>query len=155
QSVDNSDHDSSTPYTNDVASLASGLIDVTATATITDSDGDIAVSNKAVFDLGGNVQFGDDGPKAPTITLSSTDPILLTFDGGLSGGKYHGTDATGDQNPSFTIATQDFSAAFSLSNTGKYGADGAGSTTVTYALQFASGFDPGDSHSHGDATGLT
>jgi hypothetical protein len=49
-------------YINDVQSLANSLVDLKATATTTDSEGDNATGS-ALLDLGGNIQFGDDGPK--------------------------------------------------------------------------------------------
>jgi Ca2+-binding RTX toxin-like protein len=49
-------------YISDVLSLASNLVDLKASAFTTDSEGDKTVTASATLDLGGNVQFGDDGP---------------------------------------------------------------------------------------------
>ena len=50
-------------YDQQLAKLADGLVKLNATATVTDGDGDVATSTKSI-DLGGNVQFADDGPTA-------------------------------------------------------------------------------------------
>ncbi|MBB4370567.1 hypothetical protein GGD63_003362, partial [Bradyrhizobium sp. cir1] len=121
--------------------------------TVTDADGD---SVTTPINLGAGVfTIQDDGPTAPTIAVSLNDPILLTFDGALTGGNFVGTQAVGDQNPSLLIAIQDYAGVFSINGT-NYGTDGAGTTTFTsYALGFAAGFTPGDAGGHGTASGLT
>jgi uncharacterized protein YegL len=50
-------------YDQQLAKLADGLVKLNATATVTDGDGDVATSTKSI-DLGGNIQFADDGPTA-------------------------------------------------------------------------------------------
>jgi hypothetical protein len=100
-------------------------------------------------EVGSTVFWEDDGPENPTVELSGAEPIALTFDGGLSDGNFVGTEGAGDTNPSSTIATVDFASAFTIGNLNDYGADGAGASTVTYALQFAAGF------TEGSASGLT
>ncbi|WP_157861004.1 DUF5801 repeats-in-toxin domain-containing protein, partial [Bradyrhizobium viridifuturi] len=60
------------------------------------------------------------------------------------------TQDSHDTNASATIATEDFSGAFTIGNTNLYGADGAGATTINYTLGFhtgvADGVDSGLTH---------
>ncbi|WP_244486099.1 DUF5801 repeats-in-toxin domain-containing protein, partial [Bradyrhizobium viridifuturi] len=152
ESIDHSQTDTyNGSYINDIKSLAANLIDLKASAVTTDNDGDTSATISAVLDLGGNVQFGDDGPKVPTVTLSGLKTgELLTFDGGLAGGNFTGTQDAHDTNASATVATEDFSTAFTIGNTNLYGADGAGATTIDYTLGFhagvADGVDSGLTH---------
>ncbi|AII48940.1 hypothetical protein KR52_07270 [Synechococcus sp. KORDI-52] len=130
----------------DLASLADGLIQLNASATATtDSDGDSSSTATASLDLGGNIQFGDDGPGNPTLVVSGTEPIALTFDGGLSpAGNFVGAELAGDTNASPVIAEVDFSSAFTPGNLSDYGADGPGSaSTVSYALALTGPTDSG------------
>ena len=70
QAIDHSTPgDTAAPYDTQLAALSNGLVTLNATATITDSDGDKATSTQHV-DLGGNIQFADDGP---SITLNATN----------------------------------------------------------------------------------
>ncbi|WP_166294177.1 DUF5801 repeats-in-toxin domain-containing protein [Bradyrhizobium sp. 2S1] len=141
ESIDHSQTDTySGSYINDVKQLASNLIDLTASAFTTDSEGDKTVTASALVDVGHQIQFGDDGPQTPTVTLAAfTAPVLLTFDGGLAGGNFTGIQDSHDTNPSKTVATENFSGAFTISNTNLYGADGAGATTINYALGLHAG----------------
>ncbi|MHC2335526.1 DUF5801 repeats-in-toxin domain-containing protein [Bradyrhizobium sp. USDA 4454] len=141
ESIDHSQTDTySGSYINDIKQLAANLIDLTASGFVTDSEGDRSVTATATIDVGHQVQFGDDGPQTPTVTLAAfTAPVLLTFDGGLAGGNFTGTQDSHDTNPSATIATENFSGAFTISNTNLYGADGAGATTINYTLGLHSG----------------
>ncbi|GKW49804.1 beta strand repeat-containing protein [Halomonas sp. NCCP-2165] len=136
-------------YISDEQALADGLVELVASAETTDSEGDTSGVNSEALDLGGNVRFGDDGPGDPTVTLSGTDPVGLTFDGGLSGGNFTGTESGDDTNGSPTVAVVDFSTAFTIGNQDDFGADGAGQTDIDYALQLATGV------SEGDSSGLT
>ncbi|QIG98979.1 DUF5801 repeats-in-toxin domain-containing protein [Bradyrhizobium sp. 6(2017)] len=151
ESIDHSQTNTySGSYINDVKQLAANLIDLKASAVTTDHEGDKTVTASASIDVGHQIQFGDDGPKAPTVTLSGCpEPVLLTFDGGLAGGNFTGTQDSHDTNPSKTIATENFSGAFTISNTNLYGADGAGATTINYALGLHAGV------ANGSASGLT
>ncbi|WP_338831727.1 DUF5801 repeats-in-toxin domain-containing protein [Bradyrhizobium sp. 27S5] len=151
ETIDHSQTDTySGSYINDVKQLAANLIDLTASAFTTDHEGDKTVTASASIDIGHQIEFGDDGPKAPTVTLSGCpEPVLLTFDGGLAGGNFTGVQDSQDTNPSKTIATEDFSGAFTIGNTNLYGADGAGATTVNYTLGLHSGV------ANGSASGLT
>ena len=92
------------------AVAGSGLVDLTAVATTTDREGDNAVSTPAVFDVGSHVSFGDDGPKSPTLTVGAVGSTLITFDGGLAGGNFVGTQDAADSNGSPVIAKESFPA---------------------------------------------
>jgi VCBS repeat-containing protein len=99
-------------YDGQLAILGEGLVTLSATAMITDRDGDSATET-VVLDLGGNVRFADDGP---TVTAGGEVPFLVVDETTLS-----------------TNATEDFSGLF----TTDFGADGAGSTS--YALGVTAG----------------
>ncbi|MBR0875297.1 hypothetical protein JQ633_33395, partial [Bradyrhizobium tropiciagri] len=131
-------------YISDLQSLAGNLVDLKASAVTTDSDGDSSATATALLDLGGNVQFGDDGPGNPTVTLSRVEPVALTFDGGTANGNFVGTDLPADTNGSPTVASVSFAGAFTFGNLNDYGADGAGASTISYALQFHAGFVEGN-----------
>ena len=49
------------PFADHLAVLGNNLVQLTATALTTDGDGDTATGT-ATIDLGGNIQFADDGP---------------------------------------------------------------------------------------------
>ena len=87
----------------------------------------------------GVVLPGTLAPTSPTVTVG-TEPDLLTFDGGLAGGNFVGTQAATDTNPSAAIATEDFSGGFVFSGN---------ASPISYTLGFATGF------SNGGASGLT
>ncbi|NKE68083.1 hypothetical protein RAMLITH_19855, partial [Ramlibacter sp. RBP-2] len=97
------------PFDDQLAVLAAGLVKLTGTATATDGDGDTATHSQDV-DLGGNVRFADDGP---SVSTTGTLPIL-----------------TVDETVLATNATGDFSSNFSA----VFGADGMGATPASYAL---------------------
>ncbi|MEP1428846.1 MAG: hypothetical protein ABJL64_09285, partial [Rhizobiaceae bacterium] len=79
-------------YIDDVQSLGDNLVELKATATTTDGDGDTA-ANSATIDLGGNVKFGDDGPdmgpvQDGTASNVETDAVTtgsLNFEAGADG----------------------------------------------------------------------
>lgn len=103
------------PFADHSVLLANGLVNLTASSTITDNDGDTA-SDSETIDLGGNVRFDDHGPSVSTTgvvpTLTVDETTLLT----------------------------DASASFAANFTVNYGADGAGSTVYTLgAVSGASG----------------
>src|SRR4029079_17204775 len=130
-------------YINDVQSLANSLVDLKATATTTDSEGDNATGS-ALLDLGGTIQFGYDGRQAPTVVLSTLpEPIAITFDGGLANGNFVGPEGAGDSNVSPIIAAVNFSGAFTIGSQNDFVADGGGSTTISYSLQLHAGFVEG------------
>ncbi|WP_040676955.1 T1SS-143 repeat domain-containing protein, partial [Rhizobium mesoamericanum] len=91
-----------------VVSLADNLVKLTATATITDGDGDQKSSN-ATIDLGGNIRFEDDGPSID-VTVKNQDVTVATQDSGTIGS-------------SSDTATANFDLAFSFN--ASFGADGA------------------------------
>ena len=103
------------PFADHSVLLANGLVNLTASSTITDNDGDTA-SDSETIDLGGNVRFDDHGP---TVSTTGVVPTL-----------------TVDETTLLTDASASFVANFSVN----YGADGAGSTVYTLgAVSGASG----------------
>lgn len=103
------------PFADHSVLLANGLVNLTASSTITDNDGDTA-SDSETIDLGGNVRFDDHGPSVSTTGVVPT----LTVD-------------------ETTLLTDD-SASFAANFSVNYGADGAGSTVYTLgAVSGASG----------------
>ena len=104
--------DTSAPYDDQLLSLADGLVNLDGKATITDGDGDVD-SETVSLDLGGNIQFADDGPSINDAVLGSSVDVDET-DG---------------------LTTSDTSAASIISFTSAFGADGAG--TTAYAISIA------------------
>ncbi len=103
-----------------VVSLADNLVKLTATATITDGDGDQKSSN-ATIDLGGNISFEDDRPSID-VTVKSDAITVTTQDGDTIG-------------TSYDKATTSFTGAFTFATA--YGADGAATANAlvkSYAL---------------------
>jgi len=100
-----------------VETLANGLINLTASATITDFDGD-AVTDSETIDLGGNISFADDGPSVVSVTNVSVDEDGLS--NGNAGDSY--TDG-GDLAGEAVSATGDLDIDL--------GADGAGSVVLS------------------------
>ena len=110
------------PFDDQLAVLGAGLVKLTGSALATDGDGDTDSDSQDV-DLGGNVRFADDGPSV-TVSATGEDAILLTT---------QDAQTDGDPTDSDTDATTaDFSGVFS--NLPDYGADGAGSTVKSYAV---------------------
>ena len=97
------------PFADHPVFLANGLVNLTASSTITDNDGDTA-SDSETIDLGGNVRFDDHGP---TVTTTGTAPTLTVDE----------TDLT-------TNASASFASNFTI----VYGADGAGATGYTLGV---------------------
>ncbi|MBR1126614.1 hypothetical protein JQ628_34200, partial [Bradyrhizobium lablabi] len=120
-------NDTSAPYDDQFAVLNTGLVNLTATATITDGDGDKA-TDSAIVDLGGNIRFADDGP-AIDVRATNESNVLLTTQ-----------DAETDGNPTaqdVSTSTANFSGVFSIASQA-YGADGPGSVTALgYSLSLA------------------
>jgi hypothetical protein len=102
--------DASNP--NDSKTLAAANL-VTLTATGTDKDGDSA---SATLNIGQSLVFKDD---SPSIALSGVAAPVLTVDE--------------------TVLATNASASFAAQFTPTFGADGAGSSGVTYALSVAAG----------------
>jgi VCBS repeat-containing protein len=97
----------SAPYDTQLATLGDGLVRLTATAQVVDGDGDTATGS-AFIDLGGNIQFADDGP---SISVTGSVPTLVV-----------------DETNLLTDATASFASMF----TSSFGADGPG--TISYTL---------------------
>ncbi|HHZ4598360.1 TPA: DUF5801 repeats-in-toxin domain-containing protein, partial [Legionella pneumophila] len=96
-----------------------------------DGDGDTATASASI-DLGGNVRFADDGPSVAVNVGNEAGILLTTQDADTIG---TATDAA--------VTSANFGNVFS--NTPNYGADGAGSTVMSYSLGLiaASGADSG------------
>ena len=113
---------SGAPFDDQLAVLATNLVSLTASATITDFDGDTATSSQTV-DLGGNIQFADDGPSLTVAAASDTGVLLTTQDADTVGAASDTAVSTANFNGVFTIASQSF------------GADGAGTApSLSYVL---------------------
>ncbi|MBQ0780895.1 MAG: type I secretion C-terminal target domain-containing protein, partial [Thalassolituus oleivorans] len=61
-----------------LATLANGLVTLTASATITDGDGDSATDSESI-DLGGNVRFADDGPSFYAVNDGDGDNVVTVI----------------------------------------------------------------------------
>jgi hypothetical protein len=116
------------PFADQLASLADSAITLTATATITDHDGDTA-SDSASLAIGANLTFADDGPavsialvEGATLRIDETDAVAA------AGGE---ADAAGGDLGTVTVA-----AAALFTTTLTEGADGA---TTSYALSVVDG----------------
>ncbi|WP_281034999.1 DUF5801 repeats-in-toxin domain-containing protein, partial [Mesorhizobium sp. M4A.F.Ca.ET.020.02.1.1] len=97
--------------------LGSGLVTLSATATVTDGDHDQATSTVST-DLGGNIGFDDDVPSLTVGTVNESAITLVTQDAQTIG-------------PASDTASASFAAAFLAAVTPSYGADGAGSTVIS------------------------
>ncbi|MFC6672535.1 DUF5801 repeats-in-toxin domain-containing protein [Marinobacterium aestuariivivens] len=105
--------------------LSSGLVSLSATATTVDSDNDTATTTVNV-DLGGNVSFDDDVPSVSAAAVADDDITLTTQDADTQGGS--------DSD------SASFAAAMLAAVTPVYGADGAGSTSLSgYSLSITGG----------------
>nr|WP_187172450.1 retention module-containing protein [Aeromonas hydrophila] len=114
ETVDNSND-------NSLISLASGKVLLSATVTVVDGDNDTATGTVSA-DLGGNIRFEDDVPSVTINAVVDSDITLTTQDA-----QTIGTDSD--------TATGSFAAAFLAAAVPSYGADGAGTTTVSgYSL---------------------
>ena len=107
--------DTSAPYDDQFAVLTRDLVRLTASATITDGDGDTA-TDSAFIDLGGNVQFADDGPSIDVTATNEADVVLTTQDA-----ETDGVPTTQDT----AVSTANFSGVFAIASQ-SFGADGAG-----------------------------
>lgn len=122
--IDHSDSDTGAPYDGDVEALGSDLVELVATATITDSDGDV-VSDEQGLDLGGLVTFADDGPSIEADANEGNAPTLETQDADTEG-------LASDTD----VSTANFGGAFTIANS-DFGADGAGTTSWAFSLEVA------------------
>ncbi|QWL68658.1 type I secretion C-terminal target domain-containing protein [Aeromonas hydrophila] len=106
---------------NNLISLASGKVLLSATVTVVDGDNDTATGTVSA-DLGGNISFEDDVPSV-TINAVADSGITLTTQDAQTIGSASDT------------ATGSFAAAFLAAAVPSYGADGPGTTTVSgYSL---------------------
>ena len=119
--IDHTTSNTSGPYTPDVQTLANNLVKLTASATVTDGDGDKA-SDSETIDLGGNIRFQDDGPSVDVTAGNDSSVVLQTQDHDTKGSDFD-----------VSVSSARFGNVFSL--TQSYGADGAGTAaTLKYAL---------------------
>ncbi|HVI91840.1 MAG TPA: DUF5801 repeats-in-toxin domain-containing protein, partial [Dongiaceae bacterium] len=101
QQIDHAGPGSSSNYDSQLATLANNLVGLTETVTATDYDGDKATTSKTI-DLGGNVNFADDGPQAKADTdstvegQSATGNVLTGVD--HAGGDANTTDGVKDSS---------------------------------------------------------
>ncbi|WP_429124769.1 DUF5801 repeats-in-toxin domain-containing protein [Aeromonas allosaccharophila] len=86
-------------FADDLESLASGLVSLTASQTITDADGDTDSASSSL-DLGGLVSFSDEGP-----SLSSIDSITVSNQAGETNGNILGLDFGADGQQSLSITS--------------------------------------------------
>ncbi|WP_160727809.1 beta strand repeat-containing protein [Qipengyuania vulgaris] len=117
------DHDlpgSDDNYDSQLEALGDGVLSLSGTATITDGDGDTA-EETVVLDLGGNIQFADDGPSIDAAVVDGDAVTLTTQDADTVGG----TDTD--------VSIANFGGAFSIAAS-SYGADGAGSIVWDFSL---------------------
>ena len=109
------DHDlpgSGSDYDSQLEALANGVLSLSGTATITDGDGDTA-EETVLLDLGGNIRFADDGPRA------GDNPRVLLDDDALPNGNAGGIGDDADIANTTGTLRHDF------------GADGGGSIAFT------------------------
>jgi hypothetical protein len=127
------------PFADQLAVLADGKISLTASATVTDYDGDTATDNETV-DLGGNIKFADHGPTLDVTKGTETGVVLTTQDGDT-------IDAASDTD----VSTANFGGVFGL--TQNAGADGLGTAgTLSFDLNVTDA--DSDLSSHGAAINL-
>src|SRR6185503_6470648 len=89
-----------TPFADHIISMTDSLVTLTANASITDNDGDIATDSETV-NIGANLQFADDGPIATNDTDTivggngpATGNVITGVD--IVGGDANGTDGNAD-----------------------------------------------------------
>jgi len=112
-------------YETDLKSLADNLVKLTATATITDGDGDKHVDS-AWVDLGGNIKFADHGPTVSTsaslVRVVVDEDGLLTAASDSTAAIANGTAVVGDGQASKPVTVASLMSLFN------FGADGAHAT---------------------------
>ncbi len=137
QQIDHSVAEGAPAYDDDQKFLSNGQIGLTASATITDKDGDTA-SDSETIDLGGNLRFDDDGPSVDVTKGAEAGIVLATQDAQTIG-------AASDT----AVSSANFSNVFAIGSSG-FGADGAGTApSLSYSLGFLAGF------TEGSVSGLT
>ena len=124
-------------YATQQAPLATGLVSLQASATITDYDGDKA-SSTASLDLGNKVAFADDGPSI-SVGLGSQSVLVQTQDADTIGA--NSDTASGDFTSAFVITSQ------------SAGADApASAVSWSYSLKLLAGQGADSGLSSGNAT---
>ncbi|WP_281687157.1 retention module-containing protein [Pseudomonas citronellolis] len=124
-------------YATQQAPLATGLVSLQATATITDYDGDKA-SSTASLDLGNKVAFADDGPSI-SVGLGGQSVLVQTQDADTIGA--NSDTASGDFTGAFVITSQ------------SAGADApASAVSWSYSLKLLAGQGADSGLSSGNAT---
>jgi len=98
--------------------LTAGNVILTATATITDYDGDTATDSQAI-DISSYISFDDDIPGTMTAEANA-----VVEDEEMSGGIDEAAGVAGDPTPDYTAQVTG-----NVSNNGNWGADGFGSIT--------------------------
>ncbi|MGA1149379.1 MAG: DUF5801 repeats-in-toxin domain-containing protein, partial [Ilumatobacteraceae bacterium] len=112
-------------YIEDLALLANGQVELLVSVT-DDYGSGIIRSATASIDLGGNVQFGDDGPADGSVATPDIDATLLsvnTGDGGLTDGN--------DKELPASITSAALATTFINAVTADYGEDDGSSAAVT------------------------
>ncbi|MFC4296098.1 Ig-like domain-containing protein [Novosphingobium tardum] len=111
------------PFADQFATLANGHITLTASATITDRDGDTATDSETI-DLGGNICFADDGPSLTNVAAGAAVSVDETTAGAnFAGGPISATSLTS-----------------AITATTAFGADGQALTgATTYGLTINGG----------------
>ncbi|GAB1716406.1 MAG: hypothetical protein NTAFB05_14480 [Nitrobacter sp.] len=94
------------PYDGQTKDLASHLISLVATATITDYDGD-QNTDSAKIDLGGNIKFADDGPQITGFSASGT--VIQDETPGVQNASNPAYDPAHDPNPSNDVSYDNLS----------------------------------------------
>jgi hypothetical protein len=119
----------STAYSLDRDVLNNGLVNLVATAVITDFDGDRATNSNHI-DLGGNIKFADDGPSG-SITLTGAMVVVDETPG------VNGPDTSA---PAGTLGQTVVAYSSLVTDNILFGADGpAISNSKTFALQINGG----------------
>jgi large repetitive protein len=121
------DHGAPGSETDQEIGLPTGAISLSATATVTDADGDTA-SETLSIDLGGRIVFGDDVPTIDVGTVEIGDITLTTSDADT-------VEGTG-------TASASFAGAFTIESS-SFGGDGAGAINWSYTLGLADGVENG------------
>lgn len=125
------DHPSagSAHYDLEKVALTNGLVNLVATAVITDFDGDTATNSNHI-DLGGNIKFADDGPSG-SITLTGATVVVDETPG------VNGPDTSA---PMGTLGQTVVAYNSLVTDNILFGADGpASSNSKTFALQINGG----------------
>jgi VCBS repeat-containing protein len=172
--------DTSAPYDDQFAVLATNLVRLTGTATITDADSDTRTST-AFIDLGGNIRFADDGPSiavgAPLPTLSVDESNFglnavsaavfttnfgadgagtVTYALGINGGSTGLVDTATGQNVVLTLVGGQVVATAGVGGATVFtlSVDGSGNITLDQIRAIAHDTDGGPGAAHDDAKSL-